>query len=131
MTYDGIKAYIYAGLKKDDPRVKAAIDWVRKNYSVEAHPGWAFDDKGRTHLTGLFYYYLMMARAFDAMGEKTFTTFDGKEHKWANELGEQLLKVQKDEKMWVNENPRWQESSPVLVTSYVLNVLNSVLKYVH
>ena len=131
MTYDGIKTYIYAGLRKDDPRVKAAIDWVRKNYSVEAHPGWAFDDKQRTHLSGLFYYYLMMARAFDAMGEKTFTTFDGKVHKWANELGEQLLKVQKDEKMWMNENPRWQEGSPVLVTSFVLNVLNVVTKHVN
>src|SRR5688572_2988494 len=49
MTYDGLKTYIYAGLSKDDPRVKAAMDWVRKNYSVEAHPGFAFDDK-RTHL---------------------------------------------------------------------------------
>jgi squalene-hopene/tetraprenyl-beta-curcumene cyclase len=130
MTYDGIKTYIYAGLKKDDPRVKAAIDWVRKNYSVEAHPGFAFDDK-RTHIMGLFYYYLMMARAFDAMGEKTFTTFDGKVHKWANELGEQLLKVQKEEKMWVNENARWREDNPLLVTSYVLNVLNAVMKHVH
>lgn len=130
MTYDGIKTYLYAGLTKDDPRVKAALDWVRKNYSVEGHPGFAFDDK-RTHLMGLFYYYLMMARAFDALGEKTFTTFDGKVHKWANELGEQLLKVQKDEKMWVNDNARWREDSPLLVTSYVLNVLNAVMKYVH
>jgi squalene-hopene cyclase-like protein len=129
MTYDGIKTYLYSGLPKDDPRVKAALDWVRKNYSVDAHPGFAFDEK-RTHLMGLFYYYLLMARAFDALGEKTFTTFDGKVHKWANELGEQLLKVQKDEKMWVNENMRWQEDSPVLVTSYVLNVLNAVMKYV-
>jgi len=72
----------------------------------------------------------MMARAFDALGEKTFKTFDGADHKWANELGGQLLKVQKEEKMWVNENPRWQESSPLLVTSYVLNVLNAVMKYV-
>jgi squalene-hopene/tetraprenyl-beta-curcumene cyclase len=130
MTYDGIKTYLYSGLPKDDPRVKAALDWVRKNYSVEAHPGFAFDVKTRTHIMGLFYYYLLMARAFDALGEKTFTTFDGKVHKWANELGEQLLKVQKDEKMWVNENMRWQEDSPVLVTSYVLNVLNAVMKYV-
>jgi squalene-hopene/tetraprenyl-beta-curcumene cyclase len=130
MTYDGIKTYLYAGLTKDDPRVKAAIDWVRKNYSVEAHPGFAFDEK-RTDLQGLFYYYLMMTRAFEAMGEKTFKTFDGKEHKWANELGEQLLKIQQEEKMWKNENPRWREDSPLLVTSYVLNILNVVTKHVH
>lgn len=129
MTYDGIKTYLYAGLSKDDPRVKSAIDWVRKNYSVEAHPGFAWDEK-RTDLQGLYYYYLVMARAFEAIGEKTFKTFDGKDHKWANELGEQLLKVQREQKMWMNDNPRWQESSPVLTTSYVLNVLNVVLKHV-
>jgi squalene-hopene/tetraprenyl-beta-curcumene cyclase len=128
MTYDGIKTYLYAGLSKDDPRVKSAIDWVRKNYSVESHPGFAWDEK-RTDLQGLYYYYLVMARAFEAIGEKTFKTFDGKDHKWANELGEQLLKVQREQKMWMNENPRWQESSPVLTTSYVLNVLNVVLKH--
>jgi squalene-hopene/tetraprenyl-beta-curcumene cyclase len=129
MTYDGLKTYIYAGLTKDDPRVKAALDWIRKNYSVEAHPGFAFDDK-RTHLMGIFYYYLIMARAFDALGEKTITTIDGKVHRWANELGDQLLKIQKEQKMWVNENPRWWESDPLLVTSYVLNTLNAVMKYV-
>jgi len=31
MTYDGIKTYLYAGLKKDSPEVKAAISWVRNN----------------------------------------------------------------------------------------------------
>ncbi len=129
MTYDGIKTYLYAGLTKDDPRVKSAVDWVRKNYSVEGHPGFAFDEK-RTHLMGLFYYYLLMARAFEALGEPKFKTFDGKEHDWAAELGEQLLKVQKENKMWVNENPRWWESDPVLVTVYVLNTLNSVQRHV-
>jgi len=131
MTYDGLKTYIYAGLTKDDPRVKAALDWIRKNYSVEAHPGFAFDEKSRTHIMGIFYYYLMMARAFDALGEKTFKTIDGVEHKWANELGGQLLKIQQEEKMWKNENPRWWEGDPLLVTSYVLNTLNAVMKYVH
>jgi len=129
MTYDGIKTYIYAGLKKDDPRVKAAIEWVRRNYAIDSHPGFPSDEK-RSQLSGLFYYYLLQARAFDAMGEKTFTTFDGKEHDWAAELGEQLLKVQKDQKMWVNDNPRWWEADPILVTSYVLNTLNAIAKYV-
>jgi squalene-hopene/tetraprenyl-beta-curcumene cyclase len=31
MTYAGLKSMIYAGLTKDDPRVKAAWDWIRKN----------------------------------------------------------------------------------------------------
>jgi len=130
MTYEGIKTYIYAGLKKTDPEVKAAIDWVRKNWNVEAHPGFPHDAVKRNHLRGLFYYYAVMARAMDVVGENPFKTADGKEHAWANELGEQLLKSQKESKMWVNENPAWFESDPVLTTSYVLNALNSVIRNV-
>ena len=29
MTYSGLKSMIYAGLTKDDPRVKAAVQWIR------------------------------------------------------------------------------------------------------
>jgi squalene-hopene/tetraprenyl-beta-curcumene cyclase len=39
MTYAGLKSMIYAGLTKDDPRVKAAITWLRKNYTLNANPG--------------------------------------------------------------------------------------------
>ncbi len=127
MTYHGIKTYIYAGLKKDSPEVKAAVDWVRKNWSVEAHPGMPYDEKKRNHLRGLFYFYYVMARAMDILGENPFKTFDGKEHNWANELGEQLLKIDKGGH-WLNDNPGWFESDKVLVTSYVLNTLNCVMR---
>jgi squalene-hopene/tetraprenyl-beta-curcumene cyclase len=130
MTYEGIKTYLFAGLKKDSPEVKAAIDWVRKNYSVEAHPGFPYDSQKRNHLRGLFYYYLVFSRAMDAIAERPFRTFDGKEHDWPVELGEQLLKSMKDGKMWVNENAAWWENDPLLVTSYVLNTLDILLKHV-
>jgi len=130
MTYEGIKTYIYAGLKKDSPEVKAAIDWVRKNYSVEVHPGFAYDETKRNHLRGLYYYYLVMGRAMDAYGENPFTTFDGKKHDWPVELGNQLLKTVRESKMWVNDNAGWYEGDPVLVTSYVLNTCDLLFKHV-
>jgi squalene-hopene/tetraprenyl-beta-curcumene cyclase len=130
MTYDGIKTYLYAGLKKDSPEVKAAVDWVRKNYSVEAHPGFPYDTAQRQHLRGLFHYYLVMSRALDALGENPFETFDGKKHDWAREIAEQLLKQVKESKMWKNENPAWFEGDPLLTTSYVLVTCNTLLKNV-
>ena len=39
MTYAGIKSLIYCGVSKDDPRVKAAYDWIKKNYTVDRNPG--------------------------------------------------------------------------------------------
>lgn len=130
MTYDGIKTYLYAGLKKDSPEVKAAMDWVRKNYSVELHPGFGFDAVKREHLRGLYHYYMVMARALDAFGEVPLETFDGKKHDWPVEIAEQLLKVVKDSKMWKNENPGWYEGDPVLVTSYVLTTCDVLFRYI-
>jgi squalene-hopene/tetraprenyl-beta-curcumene cyclase len=130
MTYDGIKTYLYAGLKKDSPEVKSAIDWVRKNYSVEVHPGFAFDSAQRHHLRGLYHYYLVMSRALEAYGELPFETFDGKKHDWPREIAEQLLKSVQENKMWKNENAAWYEGDPVLVTSYVLVTCDLLLKHV-
>jgi squalene-hopene/tetraprenyl-beta-curcumene cyclase len=130
MTYDGIKTYLYAGLKKDSPEVKSAVDWVRKNYSVEAHPGFPFDAAQRQHLRGLYHYYLVMSRALEAYGENPFETFDGKKHDWARDIAEQLVKSVKDDKMWKNENPAWFEGDPLLTTSYVLVTCNTLLKNV-
>jgi squalene-hopene/tetraprenyl-beta-curcumene cyclase len=130
MTYDGIKTYIYAGLKKDSPEVKSAIDWVRKNYSVELHPGFPFDAAQRQHLRGLYHYYLVMSRALEAYGENPFETFDGKKHDWAREIAEQLVESVKEDKMWKNDNPAWFEGDPLLVTSYVLVTCDTLLKNV-
>ncbi len=130
MTYDGIKTYIYAGLKKDSPEVKAAMDWVRKNYSVEVHPGFAYEEVKRNHLRGLYYYYLLMARALDVYGENPLETFDGRKHDWPKELAEQFLKVVRDSKLWQNENPSWYESDPVITSAYVLMTCDILFKHV-
>ncbi|MBX7105305.1 MAG: terpene cyclase/mutase family protein, partial [Gemmataceae bacterium] len=39
MTYAGIKSMIYCGVAKDDPRMVKAVEWVKKNYSVDSHAG--------------------------------------------------------------------------------------------
>ena len=69
-----------------------------------------------------------MARALDAYGENPFQTFDGKKHDWAREIGAQLEKSVKENKLWKNENPAWYEGDPVLVTGYVLVTCDVLLK---
>ena len=42
MTYAGLKSMIYAGLTQDDPRVKAALDYIRKTLHARREPrAWA------------------------------------------------------------------------------------------
>ena len=115
MSYAGLKSYIYADLKKDDPRVVAAINWLRKNYSVDENPALG--------LQGLYYYYLTFTKSLTAYGDDTLTDDAGKTHDWRFEMMKKLVSLQKFEGFWQNENNRWWENDPVLVTSYSLLAL--------
>jgi squalene-hopene/tetraprenyl-beta-curcumene cyclase len=112
MTYAGLKSYLYAELKKDDPRVAATLAWLKKNYSLDENPG-----MGKQ---GLFYYYHTVAKALTVFGADTFTDAAGKQHDWRFELMNKLIGLQKTDGFWINDNNRWWENDPVLVTSYSL-----------
>lgn len=113
MTYAGLKSMIYAGVSKDDPRVKAAMNWLAQNYSVSENPG--------VGAAGLYYYYQTFAKSLAAVGEPTFTSADGTKHNWCDDLVGELARRQNEDGSWVNqENNRWMEGNPVLVTSYAL-----------
>lgn len=115
MTYAGLKSMIFAGVGPDDPRVKAAFAWAQKHYSVEANPGMGS--------AGLYYYYHTFAKALDAMKLGLIEDSAGVKHSWRDELGAELLKRQRPDGSWVNDNNRWMESEPSLVTGYALLTL--------
>jgi hypothetical protein len=46
-------------------------------------------------------------------------------HDWRKELTEALLAMQRDGSFWVNKSGRWEESDPVLVTSYAVLALQA------
>ncbi|MCL2745036.1 MAG: terpene cyclase/mutase family protein [Planctomycetaceae bacterium] len=116
MTYAGLKSMVYAGLTKDDKRVKAAHEWISKNYDVEKHPGREY--------SGLYYYYQTMAKALNVIGIDEIETPDGKKHNWRQDLVKQLLSVQQKDGSWVNDkNRQFMENDPHLVTGFVLLVL--------
>jgi len=116
MTYAGLKSMIYAGVGPDDPRVKAAFEWVRKFYDLDSNPGLGND--------GLYYYYHTFAKALDAMGVDVVEDADGVKHDWRRELRDELLSRQRPDGSWVNESARWLEGEPALVTGYALLALS-------
>ena len=116
MTYAGLKSMIYAGLSADDPRVQAAMAFIRKNYSLKDNPG-----MGKA---GLFYYYHTFAKALDAADVEIIDDADGTPHSWRKELTQQILRMQQADGSWVNgENDRWMEGDRQLVTAYALLAL--------
>lgn len=116
MTYSGLKSMIYAGLDKDDPRVKAVLQWIRKNYDLKTNPGMGD--------AGLYYYYHTFARALDAMGLDQFEDTNGVKHDWRRELFEELAGRQQENGSWVNTNRQWMESDPNLATGFALLALS-------
>lgn len=116
MTYAGLKSMIYAGLGPDDPRVKAAMSWIQKHYTVAENPG--------MDQNGLYYYLQTFAKTLDAIGNEELVDVEGGKHDWKADLRKQLLTTQQSNGSWVNPTPRWMEGDPHLATAYALLTLS-------
>ncbi len=116
ITYAGLKSMIYAGLTKDDDRVKAATEWIRKNYTLSENPGMGQQ--------GLYYYFQTFSKTMSSLESESFTTTDGKEHFWKQELAQKLAELQRPNGSWINPADRWYEGDPNLVSAYCLMALS-------
>ncbi|MES2598404.1 MAG: prenyltransferase/squalene oxidase repeat-containing protein [Verrucomicrobiota bacterium] len=118
ISYAGMLSFIYAGLTPEDPRVKAALQWLGENYTVDENPGMGAE--------GLYYYYHTMAKALATAQIGTLKTKSG-EVDWKDALGKKLISLQGADGSWANTaSGRWMESSPVLVTAYTVLALEQV-----
>lgn len=110
MTYAAVLSMCHANLDRSDPRVRQSLEYCQKHWSVEENPGMGSQ--------GLYYFYDIMARALAASGVDEVGG-----HNWKRELSERLLKLQKPDGSWVNDNNRFWEADPVLCTSFAMLVL--------
>ncbi len=120
MTYAGFKSLLYAGLTAEDPRVQAALGWIRSN--------WTFDENPGLGTQGHFYYLHAMARALRASGLNSIVDADGAPHNWRNELVNTIVSLQRDDGSWVNDESRWMEGEAILVTAYSMLALQEAMK---
>jgi len=75
---------------------------------------------------GLYYYYQTMSKALTAANVDTLPLENGSQADWRKELGEKILSTQRENGSWINENGRWMESNPVLVTAYTVLSLEQI-----
>ena len=106
----------YAGLEKDDQRVVAATDWIRKNYTLTENPG--------VGQQGLFYYFHTFGKTMSVIADGKFVDAEGAEHDWREELTARIESLQKQNGSWLNPQDRWYEGDPNLVTAYSLLALS-------
>jgi len=116
MTYAGFKSLVYAGLTKDDPRAKAALEWISKNYSLKQNPGQG--------TAGLFYYYNTFGSSLAASQLEKISTPEDGEHAWKQDLIDELSGQQRDDGSWTNANRQWFEDDPNLATAFALLALS-------
>ena len=123
ITYAGMLALIYANVGQDDTRVKSAMDWAVKHWTLEENPGMGAD--------GLYFFYNILSRSLAASGRDVIPRPNNTVVNWREELAKKLIALQKvDPKTgqgyWTNTTGRYWENDPVLVTAYSLLALESL-----
>ena len=53
----------------------------------------------------VYYYYMVFAKALQAIGEPIIVDAKGRSHNWREDLGRKLLRLQHPEGYWVNDRP--------------------------
>lgn len=118
ISYAGLLSYVYADLKREDPRVVAVMDWLRSNYTLQENPGMGQQ--------GLYYYLHLMTKGLSAAGVQVLELKDGKKVEWRRDVAMKLMALQKQDGSWINESPRWWEKDSGLVTAYSVIALETI-----
>ena len=116
MSYAAVLSMCAAKLDRGDPRVKNALAYCLEHWSVEENPGMGNQ--------GLYYYYDILARSLAAAQVTVLEAKDGRQIDWKAELAEQLMKLQRPDGSWANDNNRFWETDPVLCTSFAMIALS-------
>ncbi len=96
--------------------MKAVLDWVGKNYSVEENPG--------VGSAGLFYDDHAFAAALAASKLDAVVDADGTAHDWRKDLAAELISRQNSDGSWTNSNRQWFENDANLATAFALLALD-------
>ena len=124
MTYAGFKSYLYADLAHDDPRVLAALGWMKENYTLRENPGIGME--------GYYYYLVTLSRALQAFGEPILEVQEEtgrmKRVDWREDLIKTLAEMQQPDGSFKSVNDRWMENDPVLITAYGLIAVGEAMR---
>lgn len=120
MTYAGLLALIYADVNRNDTRVRSAFEWAAERWTLEENPGMGAQ--------GLYFFFNVLARSLHAYGADLVPLESGRTIDWREELVNRVLDLQSIDSTtghghWMNNNGRFWERDPVLVTAYTLLTL--------
>jgi squalene-hopene/tetraprenyl-beta-curcumene cyclase len=112
----GLRSLLYAGVARSDARVKAAVTWIRNNYDFTSNPGMG--------IAGLYHYYHVCAKTLLALGLDEIEDARGIKHNWRADLCTEIVRRQRKDGSWSNENGCWMENVPHMATAHALLALS-------
>lgn len=115
MSYAAVLSMCHAKLTPADPRVKSALDYCSRFWTVDENPGMGSQ--------GLYYYYDILSRALAVAGVDELVQPDGRRINWRRALADKLVSLQRPDGSWANDNNRFWENDPVLATSFAILTL--------
>jgi len=117
-TADGLCALVDCGLAHDDPRVAAAIAWLRGHEAVDHVPGIPQEEAEVQMRDALvFYYFAALARAVERVPSAI-----SPRHRAG--VVERLLKDQRPDGAWSSPCPLMREDDPLLATPLAVIALS-------
>jgi hypothetical protein len=125
LTHVDMRRLLHEDIKSNDPRVDAAMDWAERGLSLDENPG-----KGTA---GLYCFLHAVAKCLNASGEEDIVPMKGGTPiHWREQFIRKLIALQQVDKdgktgYWVNDNRRYRENDPVLVTVYAMLSLEHAL----
>jgi len=118
-TCDGILALLAAGVDQRDPRIVAAVDWLRGHTDVDYPQGVPTDHPEPWGDAVRFYHYSVRAEVYRKLD------FPAQER---TRLAKALIKYQQPDGSFVNKaSPLMKEDDPVLCTALAVVALASCL----
>jgi squalene-hopene/tetraprenyl-beta-curcumene cyclase len=131
----GLAAMLESNVARSDPRVLAAVNWLRSNYTLDEEAGGPFDPaQGRPGKRGLCFYYYSLAGALTLYGEEPLLRPGERAADWRRELMIKLMSLQRTDEQglgyWVNDQGDQgdqAEKDPVLVTAYCVLALETLV----
>ncbi|WFB35796.1 terpene cyclase/mutase family protein [Kiritimatiellota bacterium B12222] len=119
MTYAGIMSLLYCDVDRSDPRIRSAFDWASRHWTVDENPG--------VGTQGYFYFLNILSKCMATIQDDVLIAQDGTVIPWREEMIQKLVDLQLEDGTWKNEDNRYWEGNPILVTAYTLTALEILL----
>ena len=120
-TADGLRALLRCGLNSDHPRVGAALQWLRREFSATSNPG-RFPREGEV-LRDAYYFYYAWSVAHAFMGFELRDGGASRSPEWARSLAIELLRRQQADGAWINRFSDAKENDPLVATPFAAAAL--------